>query len=268
MKNSHYTLITGASAGIGEAFAKECARRKFNLVLVARNIQKLEELASQIRKDFDVSVHICPMDLTKENAAKEIFDFCETKNLNINILINNAGLGFTNKFENLELDYCEQLVRLNNLAPLKLMRLFAPKMKELEKANIINISSMAGLFTVPYKSLYAATKHFTTALSFTLYQEYKDTNLHFSTVCPGGVPTNERVSRRMQQYSGLKKASFTSAEFVVRESLNKSLMGKVLIIPGILNQLSYYLVRFLPLKLRLKVLENTIAQELELLELK
>lgn len=268
MESSHYTLITGASSGIGEAFAKECASRKFNLVLVARNIQKLEELANKLTKEFNVIVHIFPMDLTKENAAKEIFDFCEDKQLRVNILINNAGLGFTNKFENLKVDYCEQLVRLNNLAPLQLMRLFAPKMKQLEKANIINISSMAGLFTVPYKSLYAATKHFTTALSFTLYQEYKNTNLHFSTVCPGGVPTNENVSRRMNQYSGLKKASFTSAEYVVKQSLNKSLMGKVLIIPGTLNLISYYLLRVLPLKLRLKVLENTIAQELHLLELK
>lgn len=267
MTNKSYTLITGASEGIGEAFARECASRNHNLIIIARNQVKLSNIKLELENLFNINIIILQMDLSKKDAAKSIYEYCIGKNINVDLIINNAGFGFTNTFDNLELDYCENIINLNNLFPLQLSKLFAPMMKN-HSSYIMNISSMAGLLPVPFKSVYVATKYFITGISLSLFQEFKNSGPHICVVCPGGVPTNEKVVARMNQYSGLKKASFTPKEFVAKYSLDKMYQKNLIIIPGFLNKLSYIMMRITPLKLRLKLLEKTIQQELDYLGLK
>jgi len=257
-----FSLITGASEGIGKAFAMECAANGQNIILVARNEEKLKALTSEIRTKYKVQAIYLPLDLTDTDAPAKLLHFCEENKYIVNLLINNAGFGYTNKFLNLEVEFYEKMVLLNNMGHLKVIRLFAEKMVNLSKANIINISSIAGLHPMPYKSVYSATKHFMTNLSLSLSYEFKDTNLHISVVCPGGVPTNEAVIKRMQNYGAIKRASFTSPAQVAKEALTKSYKGKILIIPGFLNRLTYYLVRVLPTNLKMKIIQNTISEEI------
>jgi uncharacterized protein len=258
-----YTIITGASQGIGKSFAFECAKRGFNLILVARNKEQLSFIKTELEQRYNVDVHTYSADLTSENAVEELYKYCKGNSFQVDILINNAGMGFTDSFLNLNLDFYEKLLKLNNTAHLKMMRLFAADMIKLDSSYIINISSMAGILPMPFKSVYSASKHFLTNLSLALYQEFRNTSLHVSTVCPGGVSTNEAVRKRMEQYTGLKKMSFTSPEKVVSIALKESFQKKPLIIPGLLNKLTYYLMKLIPIKLKLALIENTLKDELD-----
>lgn len=257
-----YTLITGASAGIGKHFAEECASRNHNLVLVARNEAKLKALSDSLSKKFNIDIRIFPKDLTLKEAAIDIFNYCTENKVIVNFLINNAGLGFTNNFLDRKISFYESLVELNSVAPMKLIHLFAPTMQKQDAAYIINVSSMAGLAEIPHKSVYSASKHFLNSLSLCLYQEFKDTNLHISTLCPGGVPTNDAVKMRMKSYNGLKQASFIKPEILTKIAIDKTLKKQVLIVPGIINLLTYYFLKILPIKNRLTMTGNTVKQEL------
>lgn len=267
MKGKRYTLITGASEGIGEAFTRYLASNNHHLIIIARNEKKLNDLKNELVKKYSIEVIVLSIDLSTKDAAQTVYNYCIRNKIEVNIIINNVGFGFTNTFEKLQLEYCENIIALNNLFPLQLCKLFAPIMMN-KNSYILNVSSMAGLLPVPFKSVYVATKYFMTGLSLSLYQEFKQSGPHICVVCPGGVPTNEKIIARMNQYKGLKRSSFTSKELVAEYSIKQMYQKKIIIIPGLLNKLSYLLMRITPLKLRLKLLEKTINQELEFLGLK
>ena len=167
-------LITGASSGIGEHFARQLASKKKDLVLVARSQDKLEKLAKELEEKEQVNTIVIVQDLTQTNAGQILYDAIEAQGLTIDVLINNAGFGDYGMFSDRPLSKQMKMIQLNIAVLTELTGLFLPDMKKRRKGAIVNVSSIAGFQPLPYMSVYAATKAFVLSFSEALWAENKD----------------------------------------------------------------------------------------------
>jgi uncharacterized protein len=184
-----YTLITGASMGIGEAFAREFARRGHNLVLVARSDDKLQTLAEELHLQRGVEVKVCVEDLGDADSSGRIYEFCRKQHADIDFLVNCAGLSRAGSFHNIPFVKLEEIMMVNMMAMARLTRLFLPDMVERGGGSIINVASLGALQGVPGLGLYSATKAFVMTLSEALYGELKGKGVKVVAVCPGFINT-------------------------------------------------------------------------------
>lgn len=191
------TLITGASTGIGTSFAEEYAKRNHNLVLVARSEDKLQALAKRLSEAHGISAHVFAQDLSKPDSAEKVVQFCDEKNLQIDLLINNAGFGMLGDFLSHELSRLEEMITLNALTLVKLSRLFATKFAERKSGGIINVASTAAFQPVPNMAVYAATKAFVLSFSEAIAFELKEKGVRVMALCPGGTDTHFSKKRTM-----------------------------------------------------------------------
>ena len=180
-----YTLVTGASTGLGKVFAQALAARKRNLVLVARSEDKLSTLAEQLRTSQGILAETLPLDLAAPVAGQRLAQQLAERNLRIDLLINNAGFGVQGEFRKLDLNRQLEMIQLHNTSVVELTYLLLPAMIEERRGGIINISSMAGLQAIPYATLYSATKSFLTTFSLALEREVGRHGVKVVTVCPG-----------------------------------------------------------------------------------
>lgn len=240
-------LITGASAGIGAAFAQELAARRTNLVLVARSEAKLQQLAQELQQ-YKIQVDIVVQDLTEPKAAKNVFDTVTEQGLTIDLLINNAGFGEYGYFAELDGEQQVKMIQLNILALVDLAHQFLPGMRQRRTGGIINMSSVAAFQPMPYFSVYAATKAFVLSFSEALWAENRNYNVHILAVCPG--PTETNFFQEAEFPTGLvnaASANYTPTKVVVNEALKALEKKHPSVIPGnISNQLIANLHRFLP----------------------
>jgi hypothetical protein len=241
-------LITGASAGIGTAFAQELAARKTDLVLVARSETKLQQLAQQLQDQYSIHAYVIVQDLTAPSAGAAVFDAVKQKGLNIDLLINNAGFGQYGAFA--ELDGSEQLkaIQLNILALVDLTHQFLPEMRQRGHGNIVNMASTAAFQPIPHFSIYAATKAFVLSFSEALWAENRRYGVRVLAVCPG--PTDTEFFQEANFPSRLAKRAaqnYTPKEVVVRETLAALEKEVSNIVPGgVSNRILANLSRFLP----------------------
>jgi len=184
-----FTLITGASMGIGEAIAREFAGRGHNLVLVARSADKLRVLAREFRQDWGIKVEICVEDLSDAESPARVYEFCHRQGVMVDILVNCAGLSYAGDFNDLPLGKLQEIMMVNMMAMVRLTRLFLPDMVESKKGIIINVASLGGMQGVPGLALYSATKSFVLTLTEALYVELKGKGIKVFAVCPGFVDT-------------------------------------------------------------------------------
>lgn len=241
-----YTLITGASAGIGKALALECAAKGMNLLLVALPGTELEDTACLVRKQHGVKCHCLGIDLSVHCAAKKVYNWVISNGYKVNILINNAGLGNKSVFTDAPVDfYCTQ-IHLNVIATCIMTRLFISELKKHSPAHIMNTGSMGGFFLLPHKTVYSATKAFVYSFSRSLRLELKQTGIVVSVLCPGGTDSNAKTIAINKDLKGLAKASILTPGEVAKEAIDKMLKGKAVIIPGALNKISYWLSRIVP----------------------
>lgn len=259
MKNT-FTLITGASLGIGRAFAIECAKRNMNLVLVALPTPDLEILAQELKQQYAIQVYHLGIDLTADQAAQSIYDFCQQNAIKIDILINNAGFGAAGGFERHNTAFHEKMIKLNVMAAVLLTHLFIPQLKQMPKAYILNTGSAAAFFDMPYKMIYSATKSFIYSFSRVLQQELKNTHVKVSVVCPGGVDTNEEVKKRTAQLNYFVRKTALTPEYVAKVSIEGMLKGKKLIIPGIGGKSYFLLSKIFPYSFKLWILERILRK--------
>jgi uncharacterized protein len=241
-------LITGASSGIGETFARELAASKTNLVLVARSQAKLEQLATELSSKYQIKTTVIPQDLTQTAAGQVVFEKVKAQGLRIDTLINNAGFGDYGAFSDRPLSKLLEMVQLNITAVVELTGLFLPLMQERKQGEIINVSSIAGFQPLPYMSVYAATKAFVLNFSEALWAENKDLGVKILAVCPG--PTESEFYDRADfpdSATGLNGITMASSEKVVRESLKALNKGQSTVVTGGLsNQLIVNLPRLMP----------------------
>lgn len=251
--NKNTALITGASSGIGKEIALIHAQKGNDLVIVATNKEKLELLKEEIEKKYNSSVYIIKKDLTLKNSPKEIYDELKEKNIIIEYLINNAGVGGQGSFSERALEDERDMINLNIIALVSLTKLFLDDFIKRDRGRILNVSSVASLIPGPLQAIYFASKSFVTSFSYALNEELKETSIKVTTLLPGATASN--FSKR----AGLVKTSLfkntTSAKKVATKGYNAMIKGKMNAIVGV-NPLNVIAFKFLPVKLFLKIIKQ------------
>jgi short-subunit dehydrogenase len=244
MTRQGYALVTGASRGLGRCFARTLAARRQNLVLVARSTEKLEALA-ELRSAHGILVETIPFDLAQPGAGQHLADELARRELQIDLLVNNAGFGDQGRFLTLPLERQLQGINLQNATVVELTNRLARAMVERNQGGIINVSSMAGFQPIPWATVYSATKAFLTTFSLALEAELKRFDVRVVTVCPGRL----RVAPE-DVVKGGERTNFPggeqSHEDVVSSALRKLDSGGGLVIPGAVNKFAAFAERFIP----------------------
>lgn len=236
---NNLTLITGASSGIGAAFAHNLAARGDNLIITGRNKDKLEVLAQELMEKHDVSVEIIVAELSKNDDSEMLVN--RIKNLpNLSMLINNAGFGLMANFIDGDIEAYEKISKVHMLAVMKFTYAALQNMKRNNQGAIINVSSIGAYMPMTQSSVYVATKAFVSMLTETIAFELADTNIRIQSLCPGVTDTNffnqlgVDVAELVASYQELQP--IMSAEEVVKISLEYLKENKMVCIPGVNNQ--------------------------------
>jgi uncharacterized protein len=253
-----FALITGASKGIGKAMAKQLALQGYDLLLVARSADLLQQTADEIINSTKRDCRFLAMDLGKPESAAAVHNWCITNQFDINILINNAGYGLSGNFEKYTVEEHREMLQVNILTLVELTSLFLPDLKKKKAAYILNIGSTASYQAVPLLTAYAASKAFVLSFSRGLYQELKKTSVSVTCVCPGPTDTNF-VNRANVGAKGQKTAErFNMTPEAVAQIAIKSLFArKPEVVTGGLNKLNAFFSWILP-----NNLVETIAKKL------
>jgi len=240
-------LITGASGGIGEALATKLAGRKYNLLLVARNAERLEKECSQLADSFGIDAQYIAADLSKPGAAEEIFAETVRRGLEIDMLINNAGIGSGGQFSELPLQSELELLQLNISSLVALTHLFLPRMQQRRSGTIINVASMAGFMPIPYMATYAASKMFVRSFTEAITEECKPYNIHVMLLIPGLTRTNFNKAAGIENRAESSYDNSTQTPGQVAEEAMKALnKGKHVIVSGKRNRLMSKLTALVP----------------------
>lgn len=235
-----WTLITGASSGIGEAFAHEFAARGSHLILVARSEAKLNALAEQLQRKHRIQAQVIVSDLSQEGAPAKLYQQCVDRGLRVDILVNNAGFATYGAFEQLSGQRQHEEVMLNVLAVVDLTHLFLPDMLKRNSGVVINVASTAGFQPLPHMAVYGATKSFVLSFTQALWEENRTRGVQFLALCPGSTETE------FFNVVGADEASVgkrDTPEHVVRVALRALQAKKVYVVPGIANYISTQLSR-------------------------
>ena len=247
-------LITGASAGIGREFARQLAGRGRSLILVARREQKLNELCEDLKQQHpNLTVHICKTDLANLTQLKELVAWLEREKTDVDLLINNAGLGDLGPFATSDPIRNEQMTLVNVVALTSLTRHLLPQMIARKRGGILNVSSSAGFLPIPNFAVYAATKAYVTSFSEALRAELHGTGVSVCALCPGPVHTEfqevaSRPGRNVKPGPGPEFIQVT-VEQVVRDALAALEADRPLVIPGVAMKLGMFLVRMTPMSI-------------------
>ena len=256
MTQENYTLITGASTGIGKAFARECASRGMNLLLVALPENMLEETEEEIKTIYPVKVISYGIDLTDTLAVGHLYEYCVQQNIQVNVLINNAGVGAGGRFEKLPSPVYLNMIRLNVQALTLMTYHFLPMLKEQSSAFVLNMSSMEATLPLPYKSVYTGTKNYIFAFSLALREELARSDVRVSVLCPGPVLTNPDGLKRMNSHGKRAKLVMLMPDTVAKIGVEGMLRGKGVIVPGKINWSIVKLMKLFPTRIKMKILER------------
>ncbi|GJQ63990.1 MAG: short-chain dehydrogenase [Melioribacteraceae bacterium] len=235
-----WVLITGASSGIGEEYARQFAAKGHNLVLIARREDRLVSLSDQLISKYNIEIKIIPLDLTRTDFIEVIKN--ELGDIIISILINNAGFGLNGEAVNLSQSEQQNMVMLNCYAPVVLTNQFLPHMKQEGRGAIIFLGSVVGFQPVPYMSLYSATKAFNLIYGEALWYELRKEGVDILAVNPGATKTE------FQRIANIESGpSVRTAKDVVNSTFN-ALGRKPSVVDGYLNKISTFSIRFLSRK--------------------
>jgi short-subunit dehydrogenase len=238
-------LVTGASSGIGVAFATQLAARGHPLVLVARRRDRLETLAEKLRATHGVEVVVVAQDLAAPDAAERLFEATEGQGLEVGLVINNAGYGMQGRFLEMAMPEIEQMLRLNAVSLTHLTQLFARAMVARRHGYLLNVASAAAFLPSPFVSAYAASKSYVWGFSEALSYELSDTGVSVTTLYPGITETefNEVAHAKTPP---LMNASILSADAVAKVGLDATFRRRRAAIPGLINKLNAFFCTVLP----------------------
>ncbi len=231
-----WALVTGASAGIGKALAEELARGGTNLVLTARRRERLEELAQSLSAAHKIQTKIFVADLAEADAPERVFQFTRREDVEIELLVNNAGFGAYGEFSSVEPKRLVDMVRVNCTAVVALTRLYLPDMVARKRGDVMIVASTAAFQSVPYISTYAATKAFDLHFAEGLAEEMKPYGIHVCALCPGSTDSEFAVVAG-QTHIAATRANRETAEKVAHTGLQALAAGKSYVISGVGNYL-------------------------------
>ncbi|WP_192350071.1 SDR family oxidoreductase [Algoriphagus sp. Y33] len=247
------SLITGASGGIGEAIAHKFAERKHNLLLVARNAEKLDTLCKQMTEKYGINAQFIAADLAKSGTAEQVFTETKRRGLEVEMLINNAGIGSGGEFSELALESEMEMLQLNISSLVALTHMFLGEMKKRNNGTIINVASMASFIPIPYMATYSASKVFVRHFTQALTQECEPYKVHVMLLCPGLTKTNFNHAAGMDGEVGRRlNAEYNSStplqtpEQVAEELLTALDKRKHYIVSGKMNRMASRLSALFP----------------------
>lgn len=246
-------LITGASSGIGMELATVFAKQKENLVLIARNAAKLEEMAKELTAKHGIKVNVLAIDLSELNSAQKVFDYCQKNNLQIDYLINNAGFGDFGFFAQSNWDKQLQMINLNITTLTHLTHLFLPAMIKNKYGRVMNVASTAAFQPGPTMSVYYATKAFVLHFSEAIANELEGSGVTVTALCPGATESGFQSAAAMEESKLVKGKKLPSSAEVAQYGFNAMMNGKKVAIHGMMNYLMANSIRFTPRALVLKV---------------
>jgi short-subunit dehydrogenase len=234
--DSATALITGASAGIGEAIARDLAGRGHGVTLVARREERLRSLAGELSDRFGVRAEAIAVDLGSDSARADLPRRLDELGLEVEILVNNAGFGGGEDFARTDRDRLVSMVELNCVALLDLQAAYLPRMVERGRGAVINIASTAAFQPLPGAATYAATKAFVLSLSEAVHEELKGTGVTLTAICPGPVKTEFAEAAGLRAEEQVPGMLWMSAESVAKAAVEAADDGKRAIVPGLLNR--------------------------------
>lgn len=250
-----WALVTGATAGIGESFTRLLAVNNYNIVLVARDAQRMQERAQQLESQFNISTHMIQADLATDIGCGLVESYI--KNNQIDVLINNAGFGLNKAFTLSEVDAEQQMLDVLVRTPMRLMHSVLPGMKERNKGVVINVSSVAGYIA---GGSYSASKSYITVISESINTELAATNVKVSALCPGFTRTEFHQRARMSM-KGLPSFMWLNSDKLVERAWVDALKGRAVSIPGWQYQLLVFIIHTVPRSLVRKVGMNLRAKQ-------
>jgi uncharacterized protein len=245
-------LVTGASAGIGREFARQLAGRAGSVALVARRRERLEQLRNELTKgNPNLNVHVYDVDLADKTQVDALIESLARDKIDIDLLINNAGLGDSGPFATSDPTRIDQIIQVNMSALTLLTRKLLPPMIARKRGAILNVSSSAGFLPIPGFAVYAATKAYVTSFSEALRAELRGTGVSVSTLCPGPVHTEfgEVAKRPGGQPEAGPEFVYIPVEQVARDGLAAVQADRPLVIPGFAMKLGMFLVRMTPMSI-------------------
>ena len=248
-------LITGASQGLGRAFAEECAAQKMNLLLAALPGSGLPELAHTIAVRHGVNVEWLETDLTEDSAIEAMKNMIRAKSLKINLLINNAGIGSMGLFEDLSKEHSDSTIKLNTIALVRITRLFIDECEGSERAHILNVASLSAFFPMPSLSVYSATKSFVLNYSLALREELAG-RIGVSVLCPNAIRNTVAVCEYIDRLGLLPRLACLTPACIVQAALEGIARDKAIIIPGLFNQAVAFLRHVVPTKLAMRTIRH------------
>ncbi len=239
-----FTLITGATGGLGKAFAHLYAKDNNNLLLVSTSEQKLIDLKKQLEKQYSVSIDYISADLSSLDECKKVYSYAKEKGYFINNLVNGAGFGDRCDFKDMDVDLQMKMISVNCSALIYFTRVILTDMLSHNEGHIINVGSLASFVPGPYMCTYHASKALVLNFGEAVSHEIRKTRVKLLTLCPG--PFNSGFVERAKNDWTFKKIKPVSAEKVAEFAYKKSLKGKRIAIPGFTNKLTAFAPRFAP----------------------
>ena len=253
-----FAVVTGASSGLGRSIALELSRRKINTLLVSLPREGLREVCLECRRNGCES-ECFELDLTNRDALSVFVEHIN-ENYEVFALFNNAGIGGSRRFDDVPMQYIDDIINLNISAATMLVHELLPNLKRNAESYILNISSMAALVPCGYKTVYPASKAYIKHFSLGLREELKEYGVSVSLAVLGPMPTREDIIRRIESQGVLGQALSVKAERAAEVCVKKTLAKKRIIIAGKLNILSFYLLRFIPEYLRTVLMSRSVKR--------
>ncbi len=252
------TLITGATGGLGKAFAKIYAKENNNLLLVGTNNDKLNSLTDELKNQFNVSIDYVSADFSDKEQLRKVFEYSKEKGYFVNNLVNCAGFGDRTDFKDMDIDLQMKMIDVNCNALLYFCRVFIADMLKNNEGHIINACSLAGFVPGPYMCTYHASKAFVLNLTESIAHEIRRTKVKILALCPGPFVSGF-VDKAKNDWT-FKKLKPVSAEKVAEFGYKNSIKGKRIAIMGFVNKLTSFAPRFFSRKFVAKVSASTLKQ--------
>jgi short-subunit dehydrogenase len=248
-------LITGASQGLGRAFAEICASQDMNLLLVALPGSGLPDLARSITERNGVQAEWLEVDLMEDSAIEDMKRLILESGLKPDLLINNAGIGSMGLFQDLSREHSDSTIKLNAIALVRITRLFIEECKGSRNAHILNVASLSAFFPMPSLSVYSATKSFVLNYSLALREELSG-RIRVSVLCPNAIRNTVAVCDYIDRLGLLPRLACLTPAYIVRAALEGIQRDKAIIIPGFFNRAVAVLRHVVPTKLAMRTIRH------------
>jgi hypothetical protein len=247
-------LITGASGGLGRAFAIDCAQRGYDLLLTDINESGLDAFKQGLLRQYDITVHVFACDLTKDEEVVSLMDYAKENGFDLDMVLNVAGLDYEGAFTQRSFKQISSILHLNIEATLRMTYHALKSRRQNGRFYIVFVSSLASLYPMPLKATYAASKRFLLDFSIALGQELKTQNVSVLSLCPGGLATTKEALRGIAAQNFWGSATTNRLEKVANRTITYALHGRHVYIPGLLNRTLSLLGKMVPTEMVARLL--------------